>query len=143
MANPSRLDKIGISGKKNTANSLGIVSNESDVAMVVKTFKPEIVASTAAQDTGIEVLPGAGVVAYIKVNTPETTGTTKTLSVGLLGGAGTEFATTDSVAAAGRIATTPSDGLVDTAANLTYTLGSADFAELDCEVIILLIEENA
>lgn len=143
MANPTRLTKLGIAGSERKNNSLDIIMNASDTAVTMKTFKPNIVASTAAQDTGIQALPGIGVVAYIKTTTPETTGTTKTLSIGLVGGAGTEFGTAEDVSAAGRIVTTPSDPIVDTAANLTYSLGSNDWVEFDGEVILLLIEENA
>ena len=143
MATPTRLTKFGIAGKAAKSNSLGILENASDTAVTVKTFKPNIVASTAAQDTGIQVLPGVGVVAYIKTTTPETTGTTKTLSIGTVGGVGTEFGSAEDVSAAGRAFTFPNDPIVSTAVNLTYSLGSADFVELDCEVILLLIEENA
>ena len=76
--------------------------------------------------------------AYLDVETEETTGTTKTVSVGLVGGTGAEFLSGESVAAAGPVGTPI--GVAYSAANISYTLGSADFAELDATLVITLVQ---
>lgn len=130
--NMSRFNSIGVFGKKGTSN------NTSDPAITGLTIELPIVASASAQNTGVFLAPGQTINAFINVKAGEATGTTKTVSVGIAGGSGTEIidaADVSSVAIAG----THTQTNIQLADEITYTLGSADFAELDAELILQVV----
>ena len=104
------------------------------------TFTPKLVATTAAQDTGITA-PASGfpLVVGVKVNTAEVTGTTKTIDVGLVVGGSDVLVNGAPVNNVGTFNPNSNTALFSTGSNITYSLGSADFAELDCEVFILWV----
>lgn len=136
MASPTRFNRVGLSGRKDTA------SNQKDTFLQTFEFDIEAVASGAAQDSGVKV--PAGIVqalsAYIDVDTAEATGTTKTVSVGV-GGAGNNLLNGASVASTGGVGTPVAAAINTTSSNneLTFTLGSADFAELSGRVVVTLL----
>ena len=125
-------------------NRLGIAQgtpNRADWYTDDITFTPTIVALTTAITVAVP-FPGPGflLTAAVNVLIPESTAAVPTLSVGFLGGTGTEILDTVSVAAAGIfIDAAPQLVTYVKAAELTYTLSSIDFAELDCEVIVKVV----
>lgn len=126
-----------------------------------------------AETTHADDLPTAGVVlgAWLDVTTAEATGTTKTLDVGLLssesGGDADGFLVGADVSAVGIVkGTLASAGqtlgallrvdesgagvlvpeghvLNGTAVSISYTAGSADFAELVADLYVLVLEPDA
>lgn len=137
MASPTRFTKIGAASQKAKIDLNGNERNRGDyyrqtIAVVLK-----VVASGAAQDTGIIVPKGAAVSVLLNITTAEATGVTKTIDVGLSGGTGAEFGNDLSVAATG-VVLGLSAPLVS-GNTVTYTLGSADYVELDAELVIEII----
>lgn len=136
MAAPTRFSRVGFSGRKDTT------SNQKDTFLQTFEFDLAIAASTDAQDSGVKVPAGIVQVvsAYIDVATVEATGTTKTVSVGV-GGAGNNILNGASVAAVGGVGTPVAAAINTTTANneMTFTLGSADFAELAGRVVVTLL----
>lgn len=132
MANPSRLTKLGIAG------SVRSTRNRGDYFKQIITAPITVVASTSVQTTTVQLPPQCVVTgAIVNVINAEVTGTTKTIDVGLSLGAGKELADGVSVADAGFVVGL---GGVDGGQNfLTYTLGSADFVELDAEIVVEVI----
>lgn len=126
-----------------------------------------------SETTHAEDLPTAGVVlgAWLDVTTAEATGGTKTLDVGLLssesGGDADGFLDGVSVAATGIVGGSLASGgqtlgallradedgagalvpephiLNGTAKSISYTAGSADFAELVADLYVLVLEPDA
>ncbi len=137
MATPTRFTKLANAGQKNKINSAGLVSNAGDWFNRTEVFTIPVVASATAQDTGIILPAGVAVLAFIRVNTAEVTGTIKTIDIGLSGGTGAEFGNDLSVAATG-VVLGEVNAILTQGDTITYTLGSANFAELDAEVIIQL-----
>jgi len=131
MATPkTRYDAIGTAGRKGGESNTGY----SDPAIKTVVEPITIVASTAEQDTGFTFPSRAAVIsAKINVRTEETTGTTKTVDVGITGDPDAILDGAD-VSAATLVGSPLDAGLSGT--NLTYALGSADFAELDAEIIV-------
>jgi len=119
-------------------------TNRSDWGIQTFTFTPSLVASVSPQSTPI-TLPANSVVqrCFIRVFTPESTGGTKTVTVSRGGNA---LAASVDVSASGVSGPVTIPGLPDPSGiyptsggasdAVTYALGSADFAELDCEVMI-------
>lgn len=137
MAAPTRYNLLGMSGKASVLSD-GNEFNRGDYGETNTAFAVKAVQSGAAQDTGIPTAEGVGVVAFVDIKTAEVTGTTKTLDVGFSGGSGDELIQAANVAATGVI---PGNVNIKVAAGqtLTFTLGSADFQELDCDVVIKFI----
>lgn len=147
--------------------SYGLLSRSGHPTVDFYRFPIALVDSTAEQDTGFD-LPDDGIVldVFLNVKTPEATGATKTVDVGLksgeAGGDTDGFLDGVSVAAGGikkgtlasggqtkgallRADESGSGGLVPephvlngTAKSVVYALGSNDFAELDAEIIVLV-----
>lgn len=137
MATPTRFTKIGAAGQKSKIDSNSNELNRGDYYRQTIAVVLPVVASAAAQDTGIIVPKGAAVSAYINITTAEATGLTKTIDVGLSGGSGSEFGSGLDVSATGVILGTASP--LVSGATVTYTLGSADFVELDVELVVEII----
>jgi hypothetical protein len=122
------------------------------------------VANTNANDTSI-VVPKRSIIknVWVDVATAEATGTTKTVDVGIKGGAADAFLNGVSVASKatvkGTLASTgqtlgaaltadesgsgalvPEPYVCNAATTITYSLGSADFAELDAYIIVEYVE---
>lgn len=135
MVAKSRFGAVGTAGKPGNSADSGS-ENRGDYFVQTITFTPTIVASTAAQATG-KILPtGAKVIdTTINVFTAEATGLTKTLSVGN-SGAATSIINAASVAATGMVDGGTIGTPVQSGNEITYSLGSADWAEFDGEVVI-------
>ena len=134
MAAPTRYSKLGLSGRQGTSK------NTQDSIMTTYEFPVKAVASASAQPVGI-VAPKTvqAIGGYLKVNTAEVTGTTKTVSVGVVGAAAQFFATMD-VSSTGPVGTPVTAVYNNSAgAEFAYILGSADFAELDATMVIWVI----
>lgn len=140
MATPSRFDKIGLSGKKGQVSSEGLAVNVGDWATQTIAFKPELVASTAQQNTGIFFPPGAAVFGFINVITPAT-GTTTEISCGASSAPTGLFDGVDVSTAGIKLA----NGIDPTSLGeeVEYSFGSADLTGLDCEIVFMVIGQNA
>lgn len=137
MTAKSRVNALGTAGRKDATDN----SQDS----FIKTFEAPItiVAATSEQDTGI-TLPAQGIVlsAYVRVETAEATGLTKTVDLGITSNPdaiidGASVAATGSVgqtAGAGELSSVPCAG-----SNITYALGSADFAELVATAVVVVL----
>ena len=136
MATPSRLSKLGLSGKKGQVSSENMAINVGDWSVQNIAFKPNLVASTAQQDTGIYFPPGAAVMGFIDVITPAA-GTTPTIDLGPTSAPDGLFDGVD-VSTSGL---KPMNGLDPTSLGeeLVYTLGSADLTGLDCEFVVMVL----
>lgn len=137
MATPTRYTKIGAAGQKARVNANDLVLNRGDYYRQTIAFVIPIVALTTEQSTGILVPAGVAVNVFLNITTAEATGTTKTIDIGLLSGTGDEFVDGGSVAATGIVLGTAS--VLTAGDEITYTLPSANFAELDAEIVIELI----
>lgn len=135
MANPTRFTKVGYTKGGKFGENVGDYYTRTYTAPVT------LVASAAEQDTGIQLPPGVVLGTSIKVNTAEVTGLTKEVDVGVSGVSSTYLATNLNVSATGFKPAIPGQA-IDTAANLTYTLGSADFAELEAEIVVYMIASD-
>lgn len=137
MATPTRFKKLGSAGVFGNTNNAG----KSDPAIQTFVIPVTIVASTAEQDTGFAMpAKSALLAAEVNVLTEETTGTTKTIDIGVTGNAdaiidGASVAATGMFGKTGGAGESASVNLSGT--NITYALGAADFAELEAEIIIL------
>ena len=137
MATPTRFTKIGAAGQKAKVNADDLLLNRGDYYRQTIAFVLPVVAASTEQSTGILVPAGAAVNVFLNITTAEVTGTTKTIDVGLLSGAGNEFVDDGSVAATGIVLGTAS--ALTAGDEITYTLASANFAELDAEIVIEII----
>lgn len=130
-----------------------------------KTVRIPLVASAAVQAT-ILVIPAGAIIegVFLRVDTAEATGTTKTIDVGISGGDEDGFIDGLSVAAAGTIKPTLADGAatlgvllsVDesggdlvpegyvcaAATTICYTLAAADYEELDCTLFVKYVDPS-
>jgi len=122
----TRLNAVGLSGNK---------SKYDTVKAIIEIDLP-VVASGAVQNTGVFLTIGQILSAWVYIKTPETTGTTKTVSVGIAGGAGTELISAGDVSGAGVVGSSSIPLTTNLADEITYTLGSADFAELDATLVL-------
>lgn len=131
----TRFSKIGLSGRKTE-------DSKSDAYQQAFEIKTPIVASTATQTTTVQ-LPSKCVIeaSFLNVITAELTGLTKTIDVGLSLGGSTDIAAGQSVADAGLFAL--SGGQPASQDFVTYTLGSADFAEFEGEIILRVTAVNS
>jgi len=132
---------------------------------VYKSVRAPIVAAATSNDTTLIIPAGSIIIgAFVKVNTAEATGGTKTIDVGVSGGDEDGFIDGLSVAATGTILPTLADGsatvgallkvdesggdyvpeghVCAAATTIAYTLGSDDFAELDAEIFIGYIDPS-
>lgn len=136
MTAPSRLPKLGVSGRKGTDN------NTQDSFIQTFEFPVTAVASAAAQDTGIAV-PSKffqPISALLYVNTPESTGATQSVTVGTTVDGQSILGPTD-VSSAGPVGTT-STGATTGGGTFTWTLGGADYVELDAVAVVTLLCSN-
>ncbi len=134
MANPSRFTKIGYTANK--------AMNTYEPYKQMISIPLPVVASGAEQTTTV-TLPARAVVTNTVLNviTAEATGTTKTIDVGLDTAGAAVLGNDLSVAATGsKIGLT---GVVADGDTVTYTLGSANYAELVAELIIEYIAADA
>ena len=134
MAAPTRFSKVGLQGRTS------VPTNTQDTFIHTVEFPITVVASGAAQDTGIAAPKNIQAMsAYLKIRTAEATGGTKTVSVGLIG-ASAAFLSAEDVSVAGAVGT-PVALVRDnpTNANFSYVLGSADFVELDATAVITFV----
>lgn len=142
----SRLNSLGLEGGKDRKDSKSNSINTKDTYIKTFEFPVTVVAAATAQDTNI--FAGSRVVqvlsAYLDVTTAEATGTTKTVSVGI-GGVANNILNAASVAATGAVGTPLLPAITTTTANneFTYTLGSADFAELVATAVITCVCQDA
>ena len=135
MANPTRFTKVGAAGQKKST------TNRGDWFSQTFTFTPAVVASAAAQLTTVTLPTNCvAVSATVNVLTAEATGGTPTLSVGFDGGSATALASAVTVSSVALVAGT--DNVISSGETLNYTLGSADFVELDCEVVIQVLASD-
>lgn len=129
----TRFKKVGLSGRKDTEK------NTQDT--FIKTFEFDInfIASGAEQDTGIPA--PAGIIqcisAYVDVTTAEATGVTKTVDVGIVGQPAV-FLNDADVSAIAPVGT-PVTAAISGGANFSFTLGSADYAELASRCVITVL----
>jgi hypothetical protein len=122
----TRLNAVGLSGNK----------SKYDTVKAIIEIDLNIVASAAAQNTNVFLTYGQIISAWVYTKTPETTGAVKTVSVGIAGGSGTELINAGSVSGAGINGSTTIPLTTNLADEITYTLGSADFAELDATLVL-------
>jgi len=134
MTEPTRLIKVGTSGGKSTLF-------KSDASIQTLVAKLPIVASTGEQAIPLTI-PASAIEVNICVNVivPEVTGTTKTIDVGVASN-GDQLIDGAQVDATGLFGRTGIAGEFPypqplNGASLVYQLGSADFVELEAEVII-------
>ena len=129
----TRYTAIGLFGRK------GEDQNEFDAFEAGATYQIPLVASAAAQNTGIFLSPGQILNAFVYVKTPEVTGAVKTISLGIAGGTGTELLSAGDVSSVQVVGgDVPLD--VQLSDEITYTLGSADFAELEASLVLKVIQ---
>jgi hypothetical protein len=143
--------------------------NEADAAVVgaQRKFRKAAItkaADTTAHDTAIVVPAGSVILGvYLDIQTPEATGGTKTVDIGISGGDEDGFLKDVSVAAAGTVkgtlvstgqtlgallsvsedgsgALVPEPYVCSAATTICYTLGSSDFAELVANIIVEYID---
>ncbi len=133
MTARTRYSAIGLSGRKEDTN------NEQETFIKTYEFDIDFVASGAEQDTGIAAPAGniQAISAYIDVDVAEATGTTKTVDVGIVGQPAV-FLNDASVAATGPVGTVVGAAIAG-GANFSFTLGSADFAELNSRCVITVV----
>ena len=105
--------------------------------------KPSNPASGAEQDTGVSAPAGIIQVisAYIVVDTAEVTGTTKTVDVGIVGQPAV-FLNDEFVSATGPVGA-PITTVISGGANFSFTLASANFAELVSRCVITVMATDA
>ena len=119
-------------------NALGLSGNNSkyDTAKAIIEIDLSIQASASPINSNIFLTYGQILSAWIYTKTPETTGAVKTVSVGIAGGTGAELINAGSVSSAGINGSTTIPLTTNLADEITYTLGSADFAELDATLVL-------
>ena len=135
MGSPTRFLKVGTQGRIKTA-----VDADSFRTTLVIPIKP--VANATANLTGVSLPPYCQIsTGVVKVISPEVTGLTKTLSIGIQGGAANAILDAVDVSAGGFQGVKVGDNF-NGGAELTFTLGSADFVELDCVAIIEVMGDS-
>ena len=134
MTSQTRFNRIGLAGRKSAKNVKDPFVQTIEAPIVA-------VASAAQQDTGIP-LPDGGIQeisAFIKVDSPEVTGTTKTVNVGVFGGSATAFLSAADVSTVGVTGETLISAVNTSDDTIGYTLGSANFAELEGTLVLTII----
>jgi len=137
MTQRTRYSALGLQGRQATSE------NSLDTFIKVYEFPIDAVASGAEQDTGVAAPAGwfQVISAVIQVDTAEATGTTKTVDVGTTSGSGADILNDASVAATGPVGT-PVTAAVAGGGNFSFTLGSADFAELDATCVVYVLAKD-
>lgn len=136
----TNFEKIG----STSSLALGIKSKPYTKMFVIPVT---IVASTAEQDSGFTMPANAQEFATsVRVITAEVTGTTKTLDVGVTTNPDALIDDAD-VSATGMLGRTGGAGELSypqqlSGINITYAFGSADFAELDAEIIVYVLAND-
>ena len=133
MANPTRFTKVGMAGKPNFNGA-----NRGDYSLQTITAPIAIVAAATEQTTDV-VLPAKCYVISTALNviTPESTGATKTIDIGLSTAGAAVLGDDVSVSTSAIVAGL--GGQDGSGQSVTYTLGSDDYAELDAEIVIQLL----
>ncbi len=127
---------LGLSGGK------GRKFNKLDSKIITYEFNITATANGSQIDTGIRIDSIAQVVsAFVKTDTAEATGTTKTLDVGVFGGDGAAFLNNADCSSIG-VEGTPVLAVQDTSINNTigYTFASSNWAEFVGTVHITMIQ---
>ena len=144
----SRLTALGLQGSLGQRDNQTNTTNTADT--FIKTFEIPLraVASSSAQTTVVETgnLSIQVISAYIRVITPETVGTTKTLTMGIGPGASNVLSATSAAVAGcfGSPASAPPvTNLTPSTNKFNYTLGSADWSDFVGVAIITAICANA
>jgi hypothetical protein len=122
----TRLDAVGLSGNE----------SKYDTVKTIIEIDLNIKASASPINTNTFLTYGQILSAWVYTKTPETTGAIKTVSVGIAGGTGTELINAASVSGAGINGSASIPLTINLADEITYTLGSADFAELDATLVL-------
>lgn len=132
MAAPTRFTKVGLSGRT------GVSTNTLDSFIQTFEIPLAIVASTAAQDTGIAA-PANGKLlgGFIKVDTAEVTTASPTITLGVDGATGTIGV--GDVDAVGLKDLPNQDGYTGGTGNFTYTLSDTTFAEFAGSAVITVL----
>jgi hypothetical protein len=144
----TRFNNIGLQGALGQKDSQTNSVNTQDT--FIRTFEVPLraVASSSAQTTVVETgnLSIQVISAYIRVITPETVGTTKTLTMGIGPGASNVLSATSAAVAGcfGSPASAPPvTNLTPSTNKFNYTLGSADWSDFVGVAIITAICANA
>ena len=137
MTARTRYLALGLTGKQSSTD------NEQDSFIKTFEFNINAIASGAEQDTGIAAPSGIIQVisAYIDVGTAEVTGTTKTVDVGIVGQPAV-FLNDADVSATGPSGT-PVTAAISGGANFSFTLASANFAELVSRCVVTVLATDA
>lgn len=122
----TRLDAVGLSGNE----------SKYDTVKAIIEIDLNIEASASPINTNVFLTYGQILSAWVYTKTPETTGAVKTVSVGIAGGTGTELINAASVSGAGINGSVSIPLTTNLADEITYTLGSADFAEIDATLVL-------
>lgn len=135
MSTPTRLSKLGLSGRKQ-----GTDNGASDPYLKQLVIPVTIAASTAQQSTG-KFVPAGGaqfLSATINVSTAEASATTPTMDVGYDG-------TPDAILSNVNVTSTGFQGAMTAGVNapggteIVYKFDSLDFAELSAEIILAYV----
>jgi len=116
--------------------------NVLDSYIVTREFEIEATANASQIDTGIKLPARTQMVnGFVEVETAEATGLTKTLNIGVFGGAATAFILDADCAAAGPVGKVNNLTVQDTSVNNTigYTFGSGDWAEFKGKVTLTFV----
>lgn len=148
----SRQNDIGLAGRKPGAGFQGTIDGSqgrqrdagttSDPYLRQYVVSLPVVASAAEQTLAFQMPANAlGVTGFLRVVTAEVTGGTPTLDIGDSVGGSTSIAAALAAGAVGVVPlTTP--GVVLSGADLTYTLGSADWVEFVGELVLTVIASD-
>ena len=140
MGVATRYNEVGLAGRNpgNAATDQRDQGTSSDPFLRQFVIEIPRVASAAEQTLDFTMPANAiGVSGFLRVRTAEATGTTPTVDIGDSVGGATSLA---SALAAGAVANVPLEtpNVNLSGAALTYTLGSADFAEFEGELVLLI-----
>ena len=143
MAKPTRLSKLGLGGKQNIRNADSTLTNRGDYSLRVVSFVPNLVASASPQASGVFIDPCIILNAGINTTTGEATGVTPTLECGFVGGSDSAVFAATTVNSDNTWIKVSGSGLVASQREeLSFTLGSADWADFDGEIILTVLEAN-
>ena len=133
MTQKTRYKAVGFAGRESGTK------NQKDSFVKTYEFDINAVLSGAEQDTGVAAPSGfiQSISAVIVVETAEVTGGTKTVDVGIVGQPAV-FLNNSSVASTGPVGT-PITAAIAGGANFSFTLGSADFVQLEARCVITVV----
>ena len=130
MASPSRFTKLGSTNLK----------NKTDAYMEAVQFPIVAVAADTAQTVDVKTPSESMQVysAYIQINTPESSATVTTVSVGVTGANNGAAVIADAAVDSAGVAGKPVTEAIKTTplTKFTYTLADSDFEELDAVCIV-------